>query len=134
MLIPIETILAMPLGKQLSDGGNWESVVVEIGNDWVYKEIKTEQQLDSTTPNLSERITLQRFWCSDTHFANAQQDYRVLTEALEEWILDTYILRSPARFSDNPNAIVFVQPKVSGQLLSARPDFKSETLANLTAA
>jgi hypothetical protein len=127
----ISKLLSLPLGKQLSSD-NWESFVYELGNDFVYKEIKTEHKLTSNTTHLSERITLQRFWCSDTHYKNTLHDFKIIYQELNEWVPETYIIRAPAKFSNNPSAIVTIQKRIRGKLLKDLPDYSSPSLNNLS--
>ena len=105
----------------------------ELGDDWVYKEIKTEHLIPPDTKDRENRIILQRFWCSDTHYQNILRDFSLLLTTLSEWIPETYVIRAPGRFSDNPAAIVTLQQKVPGKLLSDLPHFTSPSLTKLTA-
>lgn len=111
-----EQIFSLPLGAELG-GDNWESFVYQIGDSWVYKEIKTEHDIDPETPNYKNRHTLQRFWCSDTHFRNVISDQEILQEHLSDWLPETYIVRRQSQFRADYNATVFLQERIEGQLL-----------------
>lgn len=126
----LHQLLQLPLGTQLAVN-NWESHVYELGEEWVYKEIRTEHELDTATKHYDSRYTLQRFWCSDTHFHNMQHDSSVLRTALKDWWPQSFITRQPSRFNDNPHAIVTIQQRLRGRLLKDMPEYTSENLERL---
>lgn len=127
----VEELLELPLGKCISDQ-NWENLVYGLGDEWVYKEVKTEHQLAPDTKNYDMRHILQRYWCSQTHFENIERDQAIFNSRMSEWYPETYVTRAPARFSDNPGAIITVQKKLQGKLLKDLPGFTSDDLTALT--
>ena len=125
-----QDLLQLPLGAKLADD-NWENHVYELGTEWVYKEIRTEHELNKSVLNFNNRYTLQRFWCSDTHYQNLLHDQDILKQSLREWLPKTYITRQQSRFNDNPNATVTIQKKLDGTLLKDIPDYTSDSLTRL---
>jgi len=117
----IETYLKLPLGTSLAEG-NWENHVYELGNDWVYKEIKSPESLDPATENYTDRKLLQEFWNSDVHFQNMQRDYEVFKSELGSLIPKTLFCKHQSLLSELPSAIISIQEKLNGNLLK---DIKS---------
>ncbi len=110
------TLLKLPIGKLLSEG-NWESHVHGLGDDFVYKEIKSPESIDKTTENYENRVILQRFWNTDIHFENMKKDHEVFLGVVGDHIPKTAIGKCDSLLSEKKDVIVMVQKKVHGVLL-----------------
>ena len=119
-----------PLGKQLATE-NWESFVYELGEQLVYKEIKTENDLNPGMKNYEERCVLQQFWCSETHFENMSRDNVILQDKLSSFYPESISMQTESRFHPDKTAIVTIQRKIEGSLLLEMDEYQSESLSQL---
>ena len=112
----IEDLLKLPLGDCLAEG-NWESHVYELGNAWVYKEIRQADSIDEEVSNYESRQLLQKFWNSGVHFKNMVNDYQVFKSKLGDFIPETFFIRQ-ASLLDKSNVVsISIQEKLRGTLL-----------------
>lgn len=111
----INTLLALPVGKLLAEG-NWENHVHELGEDFVYKEVKSPECVEKGTKNYENRVLLQKYWNTEVHFENMQKDQKVFKDALEGYIPDAVVCRNNSLISDRKKVIITVQEKIQGTL------------------
>lgn len=112
----IEKILEFPLGKCLAEG-NWESHVYELGDAWVYKEIKQPNCIDKTVTDYKSRQLLQKFWNSELHFKNMEHDYQIFKSKIGAFIPETFFLRHKSLLDQPAVVTISIQEKLSGALL-----------------
>lgn len=112
----INDLLTLQIGKSLAEG-NWESHVHELGNDWVYKEIKQPRAVDHTVDSYEARLLLQEFWNSEIHFQNMVHDYEIFKLKLGSFIPETLFLRNTSLIDQSLIVNICVQEKLSGTLL-----------------
>ena len=112
----VEKLLELPLGRSLSEG-NWESHVYELGDVWVYKEIKQPSSIDERVLDYESRRLLQTFWNSDVHFHNMVHDYQIFKTEIGDFIPETLFLRQTSLLDKLNIVTVSVQEKLRGSSL-----------------
>lgn len=113
----VENLLDLPLGESIAEN-NWENYVYELGKEYVYKETRLAEDIAPSITNYLERVILQRFWNTETHFLNAKNDYNVFKLSLKEWIPETHFYRGESKLSAKNPTSIFIQQKIKGVLLS----------------
>jgi thiamine kinase-like enzyme len=111
----VKKLLELPLGKSLAEG-NWESYVYELGDDWVYKEIKQPSAIDEAVSDYKSRQILQTFWNSEVHFQNMIHDYQVFKSKLTTLIPETFFLRQTSLLDQSLIVTISIQKKLNGTL------------------
>lgn len=113
----IKDLLKLQLGESLAKG-NWESHVYELGDEWVYKEVKQPSSVDKTIENYESRQLLQEFWNSEVHFQNMVHDYKVFNSKIGKFLPETFFLRNKSLIDQSSIVTISIQEKLSGTLLN----------------